>query len=191
MKRAQNVLKIMAILPVILLLFSCALDNSQESSSLLIVAKISGHTDDGSDADFLESDVYEDTTATVVSDVIIATLEAKLKEPETLGPGTSYQSSILVDEYEVVYTAVDPSGSSVPETFRGSLSTVIPVDSSTNISFVIVRNFAKQDPPLSTLVASGGALQVVATITFYGEDLAGKEVQATGYLTIYFGNYAE
>jgi len=191
MKRAKNVLKIIAILPVLLLLFSCTLNNDQESSAILIIAKITGHTDAGSDADFLESDVYEDTTATVVSDIVIATLEAKLKEPETLGPGTSYQSSILVDEYEIVYTAVDPSSSSVPETFRGRLSTIIPIDSSANISFVIVRNFAKQDPPLSTLIVSGGTLQVVATITFYGEDLAGKEVQATGYLSIYFANYPE
>ncbi len=36
-----------------------------------------------------------------------------------------------------------------------------------------------------------GLLQVVAQVTFYGEDIAGHPVQATGYLTIYFADYAD
>lgn len=198
MKRAKNVFKIIAILPVLLLLFSCTLNNDQESSAILIVVKITGFTDAGSDADFLESDVTETGIGlgppwVVAADAITATLEAKLKEPETLGPGTSYQSSIIIDEYEVTYTYVDSDVSlsrSAPLDFSGRLSTVIPVDSSANISFVLVSKIAKGEAPLSEL-RNGGFLQVIATITFHGEDLTGKEVQATGYLTIYFHNYVE
>jgi len=193
MKRIKNIFKIMAILPAILFLFSCdnTLNDSEASSSILIVVKIAGYTDTGDDADFLQSDVYEETSGTIVADVVTATLETRLREPETLGPGSSYMSSILVDRYEVSYTAVDPSDSSVPGTFTGYLSTVIAIDSSIDISFVIVREVAKANSPLSDLRGTASILQVTASITFYGHDLLepDKEVQATGYLTIYFADY--
>lgn len=195
MKRIKNIFKIMAILPVILFLFSCdnTLNDSETSTSILLVAKITGYTDTGDDADLLQSDIYEETSNTVVADLVSATLEARLQEPETLGPGSSYMSSILVDHYEVSYTAVDPSGSSVPVTFTGYLSTIIAIDSSIDVSFVIVREVAKVNSPLFDLRGTISILQVTASITFYGHDVLDpdKEVQATAYLTIYFADYAD
>ena len=195
MKRVKNVFIIMAILPAILFLLSCdnILNDSEASTSILIVVKITGYTDTGDDADFLQSDVYEETSNTVVADVVSATLEVRLREPETLGPGSSYMSSILVDHYEVSYTAVDPSDSSVPGTFEGHLSTVIAIDSSIDVSFVIVREVAKANSPLFDLRGTVSILQVTASITFYGHDVLDpdKEVQTTGYLSIYFAEYAD
>lgn len=189
MKREKNVLKIMAVLPVIFFLFSCDINDTEESSAVLLLSKITGQTYTGDDADFLQSDVVTDL-GTVYADIVTATLEAKLKEPETLGPGTSYQSSIFVYRYRVTYTAVDPSGATVPQSFEGSLSALLDVDSSMDISFVIVREVAKANPPLDAL-ATGGILQVVATVTFYGRDGGGNELEATGYLTIYFADYID
>lgn len=189
MKRVKNVLTIMVILPVILFLLSCELSDSEKSDTVLIVSKITGKDAEGKDADFLQSDVTT-VLGDVYADVAKATLEAKLKEPETLGPGISYMNSILVNRYRVTYTAVDPSGSTVPQSFEGSLSTLIEVDSSLDVSFIIVRDIAKQNSPLSDL-ALGGVLQVIATVTFYGHDLADKEVEATGYLSIYFKDYPD
>ena len=182
MKRMKT-LKILAILPCILLLFSCdnILNDSQQSDSLLIVAKISGQTADGSDADFYESDVRVANPSPppdnfIYEDIAVATLEAKLKEPDSiLGP--SYTNRVLVYGYRVSYTAVLPSGSAVPVSFQGTLNVVIDIDATVDVTFILVRAAAKTDPPLDAL-AGMNALLVDATVTFYCRDLDGKAVKS-------------
>jgi hypothetical protein len=194
MKRIKFVLKIGALLSCVFLLSTCTIHPDNRSSSILLVAVIAGHTDGGDTADFLESDV-EDAGPTVVADIISASLEAKLKEPESIGLGPSYQNRVNIHSYDVSYTYVDtnidPSPSPiVPATFTGRLSTQIDIDASVEIDFVVVRAQAKTALPL--LGMSGvETLQVVARITFYGEDIAGNPIEATGYLTIYFADYQD
>lgn len=195
MKRTKFVLKILAILPCILLLVSCQISDENQSDSVLLVTAVSGHTDAGDAADFLQSDVFDNPPGTYVADIVSATLEAKLKEPEIIGAGPSYQNRIFIHTYEVRYTFVDSNISpipspSTPATFQGRLSVGIDVDSSVSVEFVIVREQAKLAAPL-TQVTGLDLLQVVAQITFYGEDIAGHPVQATAYLTIYFADYAD
>jgi hypothetical protein len=198
MKRAKSVLKILAILPCVLLLFSCQIRDEHSSNSILLVTEVLGHTDTGDTADFLQSDVIEGDplTGTIVADIVSATLEAKLKAPESMGPGPTYQNRIFIHTYEVRYTYVDSlnmATTSVPATFQGRLSVGIDIDSSASIEFVIVREQAKVANPLIDIIGAPvlRSLQVVAQITFYGEDIAGNPVQATGYLTIYFADYAD
>ncbi len=196
MKRAKSVLKILVILPCVLLLFSCQIREEHSSNSILLVTEVTGHTDTGDIADFLQSDVYESDANTIVSDIISATLEAKLKAPESMGPGPTYQNRIFIHTYRVSYTYVDSlnmASTSVPATFEGRLSVGIDIDSSASIEFVIVREQAKAAIPLSDIIGAIPArvLQVVAQVTFYGEDISGNPVQATGYLTIYFADYAD
>ncbi len=196
MKKTKLVLKILAIMPCVLILASCQLSDEHASNSILLVTEVIGHTDTGDTADFLQSDVFEDDSGTIVSDIISATLEAKLKEPESIGAGPSYQNRIFIHTYEVRYTYVDSlnmASTTVPATFQGRLSVGIDIDESALIEFVIVREQAKAALPLSAIapLIPVRALQVVAQITFYGEDIAGHPVQATGYLTIYFANYAD
>jgi len=110
-----------------------------------------------------------------------------------MGPGPTYQNRIFIHTYEVRYTYVDSlnmATTSVPATFQGRLSVGIDIDSSASIDFVIVREQAKAESPLITIIPSR-ILQVVAQVTFYGEDIAGHPVQATGYLTIYFEDYLD
>lgn len=195
MKRMTFVLKIAVLLPCLLFLLSCDKVNPEHaSSSILLVTRINGYTATGDSADFLESDVLETATlpATVVSDIITATLEARLKASETVGPGPSYQNRIVLHSYDVTYTYVDSSAgvSGTPAGFSGELSVALDIDSYVDVSFVIVRAQAKNELPLSN-ITTGDLLQVVATITFYGDDIAGNPVQATGYLTIYFSDYAD
>jgi hypothetical protein len=196
MNRTKFVLKILAILPCVLILVSCQLSDEHASNSILLVVEVVGHTDAGDTADFLQSDVSD--AGIIVSDIVSATLEAKLKEPESIGAGPSYKNRIFIHTYEIRYTYVDSlnmATTAVPATFQGSLSVGIDIDSSASIEFVIVREQAKAASPLSNIVQIGleppRVLQVVAQITFYGDDIAGNPVQATGYLTIYFADYAE
>ncbi len=193
MKRAKSVLKILAILPCVLLLFSCQIREEHSSNSILLVTEVMGHTDTGDTADFLQSDVFENPPGTIVADIASATLEAKLKAPESIGAGPTYQNRIFIHTYEVRYIYVDSLNmptTSVPATFQGRLSVGIDIDSSASIEFVIVREQAKAESPLSDIIP-GRILQVVAQVTFYGEDIAGNPVQATGYLTIYFAEYTD
>ncbi len=196
MRRIKLFLKILVILPCVLILVSCQLRDEHASNSILLVVEVIGHTDGGAAADFLQSDVFEDDSGTIVSDIISATLEAKLKEPESIGAGPSYQNRIFLHTYEVRYIYVDSlnmASTTVPATFQGRLSIGIDIDESTTIDFVIVREQAKAALPLSAMVplVPVRSLQVVAQITFFGDDIAGHPVQATGYLTIYFANYAD
>lgn len=196
MKKTTTVLKIVVLLPCLLSLLSCDKINPEHaSSSILLVHRINAYTATGDTADFLESDVLETAmlTPTVVSDIITATLEARLKAPETVGPGPSYQNRIVLHSYDVTYTYIDSTAlvSGTPAGFSGELSVALDIDSIVDVSFVIVRNQAKNAIPLLNIQGTNELLQVVATITFYGDDIAGNPVQAIAYLTIFFADYAD
>ena len=196
MKKMTIVLKIAVLLPCLLFLLSCDKINPEHaSSSILLVHRINAYTATGDTADFLESDVLETAmlTPTVVSDIITATLEARLKAPETVGPGPSYQNRIVLHSYDVTYTYIDSTAlvSGTPAGFSGELSVALDIDSIVDVSFVIVRNQAKNAIPLLNIQGTNELLQVVATITFYGDDIAGNPVQAIAYLTIFFADYAD
>ena len=196
MKRMTLVLKIVVLLPCLLSLLSCDKINPEHaSSSILLVQRINGYTATGDSADFIQSDVFEGQPppGTIVADIITATLEARLKEPETVGLGPSYKNRIVLHSYDVTYTYVDSTAgvSGTPVGFRGDMSVAMDVDSFVDVSFVIVREQAKTETPLSNIIGTNELLQVVATITFYGDDIAGNPVEATGYITIYFADYAD
>lgn len=195
MKRIKLVWKIWAILPCVFFLSTCTIHEDHQSNSILLVTSITGHTDAGDIADFLESDVFEDLDSTYVADIITATLEAKLKEPESIGLGPSYQNRVNIHSYDVSYTYVDSNMSpvpspNVPTTFTGRLSQQVDIDGTVDIDFVVVRAQAKTVSPLIN-IAGADTMQIVARITFYGEDIAGNPIEATGYLTIYFANFLD
>ncbi|MCK4758992.1 MAG: hypothetical protein KAT69_03040, partial [Candidatus Aminicenantes bacterium] len=168
MKKTTTVLKIVVLLPCLLSLLSCDKINPEHaSSSILLVHRINAYTATGDTADFLESDVLETAmlTPTVVSDIITATLEARLKAPETVGPGPSYQNRIVLHSYDVTYTYTDSTAlvSGTPAGFSGELSVALDIDSIVDVSFVIVRNQAKNAIPLLNIQGTNELLQVVAT----------------------------
>lgn len=190
MKKVKYALKIAAILSVVFFLFSC--NNrvgDDKTQSLLVLTKLVGKTAGGDDADFLESDVIKiDPTLGpyVTADVIGAILEVKLKNPKPPSVlGISQYNNVTLSRYTVNYT-LPTGGDAGIAAFDGNLSTLIEVDSSVTLNIVLVRAEAKQVAPLLGLAA---ALQVNATLTFYGQDMAGNPVQATGSMTIYFANY--
>lgn len=190
MKRIKSSLKIIAILSAIFFLLSCdnTLRDEDKSSSFLLLVRIKGEAVDGGEADFYESDVQDDETGVVYEDVSVATLEAKLKEPLSL-IGPSYKNSIVVTRYTIVYTAVDPPTSSVPQSFEGHLTAVIEIDATTDVSFILVKATAKNESPLQEIKDAVNSLVVRATITFYGHDLASNPVQASGDITIHFADW--
>lgn len=192
MKRIKLALKILAILPCLFFMLSCEIDNilrdPNKSSSILIVAKITGETADGTAADFFESDVEDDATSNVYEDVATASLQAKMKEPEAvLAP--SLQNNILVTSYTVTYEDLDTPGGAVPNSFTGYMNSLIEIDSTVDVTFILVRSTAKNQTPLQELKNTANDLNVRATITFYGHDLAENPVEATSNITIHFADW--
>ncbi len=193
MKRIKNSLKITAILFVFFFLLSCdnTVGTDDKSGVVLTVTRIVGTDERGNDADYLASDVATEIgdLQGYLTDPILITLEAKLKKPETIIPGISYKTSVMIDRYTITYTS--PEGDPVPASFEGRLAVICEVDASVDVSIVAVRAEAKAVPPLSLLEGTLNVYWAVAEIRFIGYDLDGNGVEATGYITVYFADWAD
>jgi len=198
MKKAKYALKILAVFPVILLLLSCnPIENESDSASILIIKSLTGTDLEGNEVNYLQSDVLflDPTTSveTITADEAKASLEVTLLDPIS-AYGPSSFNGITVDRYVVTYMRTDGKnveGVDVPYSFEGAFYAFIEVDSSVDISFVIVRAISKAEPPLIDLIdgRAEGVLNVNAKVDFYGHDLTNRNVKATGYISIFFTNY--
>jgi hypothetical protein len=195
MKNMKNVFGITVILSAFLVLVSCnPVDNDSRSASLLLIDNILGVDADGASANFLQSDVLM-SNGSVRADSITATLRAELLDPDPL-LGASQYNDIVLTRYLVSFTRTDGKnvpGQDVPYPFEGSMSTVVKTGSTSSISLVLVREVAKLEPPLIGLVDLGAevVLTCTAKVDIYGHDMVNRTVKATGYLTVYFANYAD
>jgi hypothetical protein len=189
MKKTKNFLKITAILCVFFFLLSCnnTVGDSDKSSVVLTVTRIHGMDLGGEAADYLISDVI--TGGSYLTNPLVVTLEAKFKKPEPVLPGTSYKTSVMIDRYTVTYTG--PEGDAVPVAFEGRLAAVCEVDAYVDVEIVVVRAEAKNAAPLNALELTLNVIWAVAEIRFIGHDLDGRGVEATGYITIYFADWAD
>lgn len=203
MKKTKNIFKITVILTAAIFLLSCnPAENASQSNSQLIVLSIKGKDFEGGVADYLQSDVIAGST--IFADPATANLTVKLLNPAPISLlGTSQYNAITVKRYTVTYLLpTDPDnpdyrlsvpGVDTPYSFQGSMSILIDVDATAAISFIIVREVAKAEPPLLGLYDIGGegVLEIKARVDFYGQDMSGNWVEATGFLTIFFTNYAD
>ncbi len=200
MKKATSILRILVIIPLILTFFSCnPIENETTSASRLIVENLMGTSMEGEDANYLQSDVlYQDpadpTITTIYADPANVTFRAQLLDPDSV-TGPSYLNDVTITRYVVTYTRSDgknTEGVDVPYSFEGSLSVQVGIDSTASVAFIIVREVAKNERPLVDLVygTEEGVIQTTARVEFYGHDQANRKVQATGYLTVFFANYA-
>ncbi len=84
-------------------------------------------------------------------------------------------------------------GIDVPYGFDGGTTATIPESGTTDVVFDLVRHQHKEEPPLRNLRGNGGAsiISTIAEVTFYGRDLAGNEVEATGKIQVNFADFAD
>jgi len=200
MKKVKIAIKIMACLAIASFFFSCnPLENETRSASLLYVIELTGVDVEGNTANFLHSDVIvvdPDTgMGTVFDDAASATLKAELLNPNP-DINVSLYNSIDVTRYVVSFTRSDgrnTPGVDVPYPFEGYLHTNIPIGGTASIGFIIVRAVAKLESPLIELHKGLGemVIEVKAQIDFYGQDMANKNVKATGHLSIFFANWQD
>jgi hypothetical protein len=176
-----------------------SIENKTLSNTLLVVETLTGLDLGGKEANFTQSDVlFTDSatgTITVRDDVAKATLSARsLEANPTLGVSQFYD--VQLEKYVVSYSRSDGKntpGVDVPYSYEQSVSMLIGVGKMTTVTIFIVRASAKQEPPLSNLLlptTRGEVLYTTARVDFYGHDLAGKTVKATGYLPVEFADFA-
>ena len=194
MKKTTPILKVLAVAAAFLALAACnSLSKTTESSSMIVVQSITGTTTEGDIVAYLQSDVLG-TGGIITVDNATATITVRLINPNPLD-GPSQFNDVVLTNYRVTYelpSGPGTPGTDVPLPFDGNFSTVLcQVDKETTVPFVVVLEAAKLAAPLSALVGTTTVLERKAKIEIFGHDLTNNPVQATGYLTIYFGDYLE
>jgi hypothetical protein len=126
---------------------------------------------------------------------VVLALVAKNLGTNTAAPSSpSTNNEVTISRYHVAYTRgdCDPNckpGVDVPYPFDGAVTGTIQVGGSLSLGFELVRIVAKQEPPLAALAQTTNVLTTIASVTFYGQDLVGNAIQATGTIQIDFGTF--
>lgn len=197
MKKITPTLKVLAVAAAFLVLAGCNTlsRRAADSSSLIVIESITGTTTEGDVVAFLQSDVLRNGSSGTYAeaDVATANIIVRLVNPDPIS-GSSQFNDVVLTNYRVTYelpTSVGTPGVDVPMPFDGNFTILCEVDKSTAVPFVIVLEAAKRAAPLVNLVGTTTIIQSKAKIEIFGHDLIDKPVTATGYLTIYFGDYRE
>ncbi len=132
---------------------------------------------------------------TIFNDIGRAGLRAEMKN--SLSPtAPTALNSVTITRYRVRYRRSDgrnTEGVDIPYGFDGATTVTIPIGSTINVDFDLVRHQAKLERPLITLVGARGLvfLSTVAEVTFYGRDQAGNEISITGAIDVQFGDFGD
>ena len=133
---------------------------------------------------------------TIFGDPGLVELQLQLRD---IGAPTSPNSpsplnAVTVSRYHVEYRRSDgrnTPGLDVPYAFDGAATFTVPAAGSAAAGFTLVREVAKREAPLATLVSGGTLITTIANVTFYGRDQAGNDVSVTGSIEITFGNFGD
>jgi hypothetical protein len=161
----------------------------------------------GTGAGTLTSDVITNVTSpapcstsapcpTVFGDGGQVVLRLAVKNVTTAGTplAPTSNSDVTITRYHVSYRRADgrnTQGVDVPYAFDGATTGTVVVGGTVGLSFVLVRNTAKQEAPLVQLITSPTIITTIADVTFYGEDQVGNAVNVTGSIQIDFGNFGD
>jgi hypothetical protein len=164
---------------------------------ILVVNSIEAAAGGGTDfAAFLLSDVV--TGGGVINDSGRATLSTVLKNPgsATAPLGPAPLNSVTITRYRVRFIRADgrdTPGVDVPHAFDGGVTVIVAPNGTAQAVFDLVRHSAKREPPLRNMWGAGAQrfINTIAEVTFYGQDLAGNDISATGTIQVNFGDFAD
>jgi len=140
--------------------------------------------------DSLPSPVRSDVTRTA-ADSGVAVLRISPKDIVTL-PSPSTNNDVTVTRYRVTYRRSDGrnvQGVDVPYAFDGASTVTVGGTATSTLGFTLVRDVAKREAPLAQLAINPAVITTIADVTFYGRDVVGNEISATGAVQIDFGNF--
>ena len=133
---------------------------------------------------------------TIFNDVGQVTFSLALKDVGTTAApaAPTTNNSVTINRVHVEYIRADgrnTPGVDVPYPFDGAVTGTVPATGTLSMGFEIVRNVAKEETPLIQLQQSPVILSTIARVTFYGQDLVGNAVSATGQIQIDFANFGD
>ena len=135
---------------------------------------------------------------TIFNDVAQATMRLVLKDQgaATSEVAPSALNAVTIHRYRISFRRGDgrnTPGVDVPYPVDGAVTATISGGATVVVPFEMVRHQAKVEQPLRSLVNFGGRVFIatIAEVTFFGTDLAGNDVQATGTFSVNFGDYAD
>jgi len=161
--------------------------------SLLGASGASGNA--GTFSGTLQSDVVTlvDDSPKIFSDSGQVTMRFVMKDILTT---PSPMNAVTINRYRVTFRRSDgrnTPGVDVPFPFDSAVTFTIAPGGTVTQGFELIRHVAKMEAPLAALGLPGNPVTIstVADITFFGHDLAGNELSASGTLGIQFGNFAD
>jgi hypothetical protein len=177
----------------------CAVPAEGTSPALLVIRSLEGRpgsgAEEGAFSQTFASDVL--TGGAAVEDIGRVTFTLALRDPGTieLPSRPTALNAVTLQRYRVRYLRADGRGDpriDVPYAFDGAMTMTVGPDEATG-SLVLVRAQAKLEAPLVELRESQGlgVLSTIAEVTFYGRDLAGHLVAATGHVGINFADWPD
>jgi hypothetical protein len=160
----------------------------------LVIDRLEGGTDTLSTV--VLSDVM--TKGSITNDPGVVTFSLAQKDvvqANTIGPSTNNQ--VTINRYHVAYKRADgrnTEGVDVPYAFDGAATATVGLVGETKVGFELVRHVAKMESPLVQLANPSVGTTVITTlayVTFYGNDVVGNAIQATGTIQVDFGDFAD
>jgi hypothetical protein len=139
---------------------------------------------------------------TIYNDVAQATMRLI---PKDGGNGTTNLNptpwnAVTLNRYRITFIRADgrnTPGVDVPYPMDGAVTATL-TSTPIIVPFEIVRHQMKLEQPLVSLARAAGSqggarifISTIAEITFYGADVMGNEIQATGKISVSFGDYAD
>lgn len=133
---------------------------------------------------------------TIYNDNGEATFHLSLKDTGSAAApnAPSSNNQVTITRYRVSYKRADgrnTPGVDVPYGFDGAGTVTVPTGGKATLNFELVRHTSKEEAPLAQLVNNPTIITTLAEVTFYGQDLVGNEIQATGTIQVDFGNFAD
>jgi len=129
----------------------------------------------------------------IVSDGGAVALALVAKNQSSVAAPSSSNNEVTINRYHVAFTRADglnTPGVDVPYPFDGAVTGTVQVGGGAlSLTFELVPIVAKEEPPLAALVNSQTVLLTIASVTFYGQDLVGNAISATGTIQVDFGNF--
>ncbi len=211
MNAMQYITKVIALAALGTVCASCGdVARSGRAPVFLVIESITasqGGASGSTQSNFLQSDVQRLLTSpdpctatspcpTVYNDTGMATFRLSLKDLGSSIAATtpSANNQVTITRYHVTYRRADgrnTPGVDVPYGFDGAGTVTIPETGKASLGFELVRHVAKSESPLVQLVTNPSVITTIAEVIFYGQDLVGNEIQATGSIQVDFGNFGD
>jgi hypothetical protein len=139
--------------------------------------------------------VKQTNTWTIFSDPGRVTMRLAMRDVTNPNDPTT-NNAITFTRYRVVYRRSDgrnTPGVEVPYAFDAGITFTVAGSAEVTAPFELVRVQAKEEAPLRQLTTGGSAIDIstIAEVTFYGADQTGREVVATGAISVNFANWGD